>query len=87
MEVYTHEDQSVKQFLDKIANYTRLAKTMNLPYWIFISDSNPVGVVTIGREPIQLLAPIGTPMAVIQMTDTKMPAQTIEEFARREQSE
>lgn len=52
-----------------------------MQYWVFIEDSNPVGVVSVGKEPIQLIAPSGTPVAIIGLIDPDQPKEVIREFA------
>jgi ribosomal protein S18 acetylase RimI-like enzyme len=67
LKVISHTDTEARSLLPQVSKYTELAKMMNLPFWIFTEDSNPLGIVTLGKEPIQLLAPIGTPIAVIDL--------------------
>jgi len=38
---------------------------MNMPYWVFAEDTRPIGIIALGKEPVQLLAPIGTPLAMM----------------------
>lgn len=81
MKVYSDTDPEVNTFLEKIPKYTQQAKAMNLPYWIFVQNSNPIGIVVVGKEPIQLLAPSGTPMAFLNLLDPKQPKENLEIFA------
>jgi len=81
MKVYSHTDPDVKPILEKILRYAQQAKAMNLPYWVFVQDSNPIGILAVGREPVQLLASPGTPMALINLIDAKQPKEIIETFA------
>ncbi len=78
---YSHKDPNVKPVLEKVSKYTQQAEAMNMPYWVFVQDSNPLGIVAVGKEPVQLLAPPGTPMAIIHLIDTKQPKENIESFA------
>ena len=81
MEVYSSTDPNAKPILEKVSKYTQQAQAMNLPYWVFVHDSNPVGVVAVGKEPIQLYAPPGTPMALIRLIDSSLSKEIIEDFA------
>jgi ribosomal protein S18 acetylase RimI-like enzyme len=81
MKIYSHIDPDVKLILEKISKYAQQAEAMKLAYWIFVQDSNPIGLVAVGKEPIQLLAPPGTPVAFINLIDTKRPEEDIEAFA------
>lgn len=80
MEVYSHDDPKAKEILEKIAKYTQQAEAMRLPYWVFVQDATPVGVVAIGREPIQLVASPGTSLALMRLIDTRRPEEEIENF-------
>jgi len=82
MEVYSHTDPSVKAISEKISRYARQAEAMRLPYWVFVQDSNPIGIVAVGKEPLQLLASPGTPVAFINLIDAKQPKENIETFVR-----
>jgi ribosomal protein S18 acetylase RimI-like enzyme len=79
--VYSNKDSDAGPVLEKISKYTQQAEAMKLPYWVFVEDSNPVGIVAVGKEPIQLLAPPGTPMAIIRTLDNKQPAETLRTLA------
>ena len=81
LKTFSHTDADVKSFLPQISKYTELAKMMNLPFWVFADDSAPLGVVTTGKEPIQLLAPIGTPIAVIDLVQKRPHPTIVKDFA------
>ena len=82
MKIYSHTDPDAKPFLKKISKHTQQAEAFQMPYWVFVQDSDPIGLVAVGKEPVQLIASPGTPMAIIQLTDTNQPKQIIEHFAR-----
>lgn len=81
MKIYSHTDSEVESFLQKIPKVAQQIKAINLPYWIFVLDSNPIGIVVVGKEPMQLLASPGTAMALIALIDTNQPKENIETFA------
>ena len=81
MEVYSSRDPNAKSILEKASKYTQQAQVMNLPYWVFVHDSHPVGIVAIGKEPIQLYASPGTPMALIRLITPSSPEEVIRNFA------
>lgn len=81
MKVYSSSDPNAKSILEKASKYTQQAQAMNIPYWVFAHDSNPVGIVAVGKEPIQLYAPTGTLMALIRLIDPSLPKEVIEDFA------
>lgn len=83
MKAYPHTDPHVKQFLQKFPRYAQQAKAINLPYWVLVKNSNPIGIVVIGREPTQLLASPGTPMAFVKLLDAKQSKENIDTFASK----
>jgi len=83
MRVYSHKDPEIKPFLEKFSKQTQQLDALRMPYWIFVQDSNPIGVVAVGKEPIQLIASPGTPMAIIHWINTTQPKENIGNFARQ----
>jgi ribosomal protein S18 acetylase RimI-like enzyme len=81
LKVISHADAEAKSLLPQVSKYTELASMMNLPFWIFTEDSNPLGIVTLGKEPIQLLAPIGTSIAVIDLVQKTPSLGVLRSFA------
>jgi len=81
MEVYSNKDEKAKPILEKISKYTQQVEAMQLPYWVFAQNSNPIGIVVVGKEPMQLLAPPGTPMALVHLIAQQQPKEDIAEFA------
>jgi len=80
MKVYFSGDPDAKEILEKVSRYTQQAQAMKLPYWVFVHKSEPMGIVAVGKEPIQLYAPPGTPMAFIRLIDPSLPVEVIEDF-------
>jgi len=83
MRVYSHKNPEVKPFLEKFSKQTQQLDALRMPYWIFVQDSNPIGLVAVGKEPVQLIASPGTPMAIIHWIDTEQSRENIESFARQ----
>jgi len=81
LEVYSHEDPDIKPFMSRISKVAEQVETLKLPYWLFVESSNPIGIVIIGKEPIQLLASPGTTMAFVDLLDMKSSRDVIETFA------
>jgi GNAT superfamily N-acetyltransferase len=81
LNVISHNDAEAKSLLPQVSKYTELASMMNLPFWIITEDSTPLGVVTTGKEPIRLLAPIGTPIAVIDLVQKNPRPSVAKDFA------
>jgi ribosomal protein S18 acetylase RimI-like enzyme len=81
LKAYSSNDPDAKPVLDKVSTYTQQAQAMNLPFWVFAKNSSPIGILAIGKEPIQLLASPGTPLAIMRLIDMTKPSETIERFA------
>ena len=81
LKLLSHTDAEVKSLLPRISKHTELAEMMNLPFWVFTDDAAALGVVTTGKEPIQLLAPIGTPIAIIDLVQKTPRPTTMKDFA------
>lgn len=81
LKVYSHIDADAKPLLPQVSRYTEMAELMKLPFWIFAEGSNPIGIVTAGKEPLQMLAPIGTPVAVIDLIQKDQHPRVLKDFA------
>jgi len=81
MKVYSHGDPHLKQFLTKISKVTKQVEAVKLPYWVFVEGSNPIGIVVVGKEPMQLLASPGSSMAFVDLLNMRLPKESIGAFA------
>jgi len=80
MEIYPDTDPHIKRYSNEISAYTGLARSMKLPYWVWVNDEKPIGLVIIGKEPIRMFAPAGTKMAVVEMIDAKQTRVNLDRF-------
>jgi GNAT superfamily N-acetyltransferase len=80
MKSLSNNDVALKSFKKVISNYTTTYEAFRMPYWVFIEDSNPFGIVAIGKEPIRFLAPPDTPMSEIRVVDFEKPKEVYLEF-------
>lgn len=81
VKVYSHTNPEAKQILQKNPRIAQQIEASKLPYWVFSLNSNPIGVVLFGKEPMQLLASPGTPMALVALIDSKLSEENMEAFA------
>lgn len=81
--ILPHDDPGLKSFKEAISDYTEGFRMMGMPYWVFVEGSDPIGVVAVGKEPFQLLAPVGTPLSVIRVLDYEQQEDTLREFASK----
>lgn len=83
MKVYSKHDPGLEPFKEAISRHVRQSEVLGMPYWVFVDGRKPVGVLSVGREPIQLLEPPGTPMAITSLVDPDQPEGVLREFASR----
>lgn len=83
MRVYSRGDPGLEPFKEAVSRYVRQSELLGIPYWVFVEGQKPVGVLSVGREPIQLLEPPGTPMAITSLVDPGQPEGVLREFASR----
>lgn len=75
-----HDDPEMERFQERVVNVAEIAKQLGFAYWLFVKDATPVGFVMVGREPLQLFAPIGTPLAAFRILDFKQAPELLTEF-------
>lgn len=83
LQIISHKDSEIEQFREKILKYVQTYESMGLKYWLFLCASNPVAIVYYGKEPVNLIAPIGTPFCMIQIIDYEKSHDCIEEIAEK----
>ncbi|MFX1300826.1 MAG: GNAT family N-acetyltransferase [Promethearchaeota archaeon] len=75
-----HDDPAMEPFQERIANVAGIAKQLGFHYWLFVKGAQPIGFVMVGREPLQLFAPSGTPLAVVRILDFKQAPGLLSEL-------
>ncbi len=80
LRVIAHDDAEVASVRESISAYTAQYEPLGVPYWVFLSGKDVVGLVFVGREPLQLLAPVGTPLSRFYVIDYEQPLSVLEEF-------
>ena len=75
-----HDDPKMEPFQERVEKVAGIAKQLGFAYWLFVKDTHPVGFVMVGKEPLQLLAPLGTPLASFRVLDYKQPLELLAEF-------
>lgn len=81
MRIFSNDDPGLKPFKGAISNYTRQAEALGMPYWVFFEGSKLIGIVFIGKEPMRLLAPPGTPFSIISVVEPEQSSGILREFA------
>jgi ribosomal protein S18 acetylase RimI-like enzyme len=83
LKILSNDDPELEPFKDQLSKHVGQAEMMGMPYWVFFEGADPVGVVDVGREPVMLLEPPGTPLSTVRAVDPDRPRETLEEFAER----
>jgi ribosomal protein S18 acetylase RimI-like enzyme len=78
--VYARDEPEAKALFGKISEYVQQDEANQMPWWVLVQDSNPVGLVSLGREPMNLLASPGTVVAIVQLTAMKQPERVLGDF-------
>ena len=69
MKVISYRDSELEQFKERISNFVETYESMGFAYWVFVLDSNPLAIFFLGKEPVNLIAPSGTLVSMIQILD------------------
>lgn len=83
LKIISHDDPQLASIKKEIADYVERAEMLGMPYWVFVVDSSPVGIIEVGKEPVQLLAPIGTPLSMIRIIDFGQPKELLQELVSK----
>jgi ribosomal protein S18 acetylase RimI-like enzyme len=79
MKVLSHADPEAKSILEKVKNKVTVDH-LDSPYWVFVQNSDPIGIMRVAEEPGPLLASPGTAYAHIVWIDTQQPDENIKSF-------
>jgi ribosomal protein S18 acetylase RimI-like enzyme len=80
MEIYSDTDPHIEHYSNEILEYTGLARSMKFPYWVWVNNEKPIGLMTVGNEPIRMFAPAGTKMAIVEMIDAEQTRTDLDRF-------
>lgn len=80
LEEYANDDPRLEEYAIELEPYAAGYKDRNALYQVFIHDKKLVGLVVKSEEPINLIAPIGTPMSIVHVINYSMPSEIQKEF-------
>jgi ribosomal protein S18 acetylase RimI-like enzyme len=81
LRIISQDEPELQSFREKISKHIGQAEAQGMKYWVLLEDSNPVSVVTVGKEPVRLIAPIGTPLSLVRVLDTQASKETLRAIA------
>ncbi len=73
LRAYSKDDLRLEPFKEAVLRHVHQSEVLGMPYWVFVKGHKPVGVLYVGREPIQFFEPPGTPMAITSLVDPDQP--------------
>ena len=79
MKVLSHADPDTESILGKVKNEVTVDH-LDPPYWVFVQNSDPIGIMVVAEEPGPLLASPGTAYAHVVWMDTRQPDENIRSF-------
>ncbi len=80
--IISQKDDEIEQFREQIVKFVQTYEAMGLEYWLFVCETTPVALFYYGKEPVNLIAPIGTPICMIQIIDHEKSQKCINEIAK-----
>ncbi len=80
--ILTQDDPELEPCKEAVSKYTDVYEMLGMPYWVFVEDF-PFGLVAVGKEPVQLFAPQGTPFSMIRILDYEQPTETLKKFSQK----
>jgi len=83
MRIISSKDPIHEEFLDKISQYIKTMESMGFDYYIFMKNSDPIVIFFLGKEPINLIEPIGSPVGEMKIIDYKEAQKSIEEITSK----
>ena len=83
LRIISHKEAEIEQFREQILKFVQTYEAMGLEYWLFICESIPVALFYYGKEPVNLIASIGTPICMIQIIDHEKSQACIDEIAKK----
>jgi ribosomal protein S18 acetylase RimI-like enzyme len=81
LRIISQDEPELQSIREKISKHIGQAEAQGMKYWVLLEDSNPVSVVTVGKEPVRLIAPIGTPLSLVRVIDTQASKETLRAVA------
>lgn len=79
--ILSQDDPELESLREAVSRYVGQAEALGMKYWVFIEGSNPVGVVSVGKEPVRLIAPIGTLLSLVRVIDVHASRETLRAVA------
>jgi ribosomal protein S18 acetylase RimI-like enzyme len=79
LKVIAHTDSEIDSYRNQIADYVANYESMGMNYWLVVEETNPAAIAFSGYEPVNLIAPLGTLVSMIQILKYDISSDTLTE--------
>lgn len=76
-----HDDVAIEAYKEKFERYTNQLEAFGFTYRLYLNNEDVVGLGVLGKEPLQLFKPVGTPLARLIVLDYDQPINLLKAFA------
>jgi RimJ/RimL family protein N-acetyltransferase len=76
-----HDDPEIEKWKERISDYTKQIEAFGFTYRVYLNEEQLVGIAVIGKEPMQLFKPVGTPLIQFRVLDYEQPVEVLNKFA------
>jgi RimJ/RimL family protein N-acetyltransferase len=76
-----HDDPAIEEYKDQISDYTNQIAPFGFGYQLYLNDDEVVGLVVIGKEPMSLFKPVGTPLIRLFVINYDQPIHVLTALA------
>ncbi|MFX1510207.1 MAG: GNAT family N-acetyltransferase [Promethearchaeota archaeon] len=76
-----HDDAAIESYKEQINRYTEQLEAIGFGYRLYLKDEDVVGLAILGKEPLQLFKPVGTPLTRLVVLDYNQPLDVLKELA------
>ncbi len=83
MKFISSKDSEIESYRDLHQNLIEQCEAMGFSYWIAVEGTSPVGFLLAGKEPIRMIAPIGTTVALISSLKADKSPEEYLDFASK----
>ncbi|MFX1319188.1 MAG: GNAT family N-acetyltransferase [Promethearchaeota archaeon] len=75
------DDPEIEQFKEQIKHYTEQVEALGFGYQLYLNDDQIVALAVIGKEPMQLFKPVGTPLIRLYVINYDQPINILTALA------
>jgi GNAT superfamily N-acetyltransferase len=81
LRIISQDEPELQAIREKISRHVGQAEAQGMKYWVLLENENPAGIVMVGKEPVRLIAPLGTPLSLVRVIDAGASKETLRAVA------